>query len=117
MSLKLALCMVALCVVFQLNAKPAPYKDEFTLPTDSQELIDEYLERVHKIREEYGYNCTGFVHEWPFAPFSHPKIDYEHWYELCWNFQHVYGYFPKFMKPIRARIIKEVREEFAKKEE
>ena len=115
MSLKLALCFVASCLLFQLNAKPAPYKDEFTLPTDSQELIDEYLKRVHRAREDYVGNCV--FNELPFTPYFPDKVDYDNLNFLCWNFKHVHTFFPNFMKIIRAEIIKEVREEFSKKGE
>ena len=106
------LCLVVFCIFSHANAKH--YQDEHTLPSDSQELIITYMKRAHAYREHLNWMCSGFDFGNQVVPGFNFEVDYNYWYDLCWKFEYIWGYFPKFMKPHRARIIKEVREEFKK---
>ena len=112
MKLKIVLSLFMLGVFGIANA--TNYKDEHTLPTDSQDLIITYMKTAHEYREKLDWMCTGFHFPVYVAPYYHFPVDRKHWSELCWNIRHVKGFFKKHMRPVRARMIKEVREEFAK---
>ena len=111
--MKVVLCLLIACVFSIANA--TNYKDEHTLPTDSQELIKTYMDRVHEHREHLNFMCSGFDFKNRVTPGFHFKVDYDYWYKLCWKFEYIDGYFIDYMRPYRAKVIKEVREEFAKK--
>ena len=110
--MKVVLCLLIACVFGLANA--TNYKDEHTLPSDSQDLIIAYMKKAHEYREHLVWMCTGFDFNNKVAPGFHYKVDYDYWYKLCWKFRHEKGYFVEFMRTERVRIIKEVREEFAK---
>ena len=110
--MKVVLCLLIACVFSIANA--TNYKDEHTLPTDSQDLIITYMKRADKYRNYLSWMCTGFDFSQTFAPnFSFP-VDEDYWYEKCWYFSNQEGYFVDFMRKYRANLIKEVREEFKK---
>jgi len=110
--MKVVLCLLIVCVFSIANA--TNYKDEHTLPTDSQELIKTYMERAHEYREHLSWMCTAFDFSASFSPNFSFKVDYDLWYERCWKFNHDKAYFLEFMRKYRANLIKEVREEFKK---
>ena len=110
--MKVVLCLFIACVFRIANA--TNYKDEHTLPTDSQDLIITYMKRAHEYRVHLANMCTGFDFSVTFEPNFNYYVDYDLWYERCWKFSYEDGYFKEFMRKYRAKLIKEVREEFKK---
>ena len=110
MELKIVFLLMTVCVFNLVNLKVL--KDEHTLPTDSQELIETYMKRAHEYREHLYWMCTGFDFSGIFEPIFSFYVDYDLWYERCWKFVHDEEYFVEFMRKYRAKLIVEVREEF-----
>ena len=112
MKLKIVFLLMTICVFSLVSTKIL--KDEHTLPTDSQELIETYMKRAHEYRKHLYWMCTAFDFSVIFEPNFSFKVDYDLWYERCWKFNHDEEYFLEFMRKYRAKLIIEVRKEFKK---
>ena len=104
----------ALLVLISLTNTISGYD---TKEFSSKEMHDEFIQRYGDYKFYIYRMCYAFdlnIHH--IEPSFYEEVDRNYWYELCFNFRNYKDYYKNFIMKERARILKEVKAEFEKKD-
>ena len=82
---------------------------------NSKEIQAEFIQRYGDYKIHVFKMCYRFEPE-HLIPASFPMgVDYDYWFDLCHKIRRDEQYLRKFLKETKARIMKEVKEDFENK--
>ena len=82
----------------------------------SKEMHAEFIQRFGDYKFYLYRMCYAFHPMHHLGPSFKEEVDRNYWHNLCFKFRRIEGYYLSFCKKARARILKEVKEEFEKKD-
>ena len=83
---------------------------------NSKEIQTEFLKRWRDYRMNVFAMCYRFEPEHVIPAHFEIGVDYDYWFDLCHKIQRDEAYLRNFIKEKRAKIMKEVKEDFKSKE-